>query len=167
MLVQQMFESSYGNDVCFESWDTPVMYNEQLWLLTQIYNGSDVHFFFQKNHGSEDIYVLSIPWTSPFRITEEGLGWKYIGNYFNRVNPKEKKEKKCSTFKVWNTSFAKNTYRSRPISVEEINPEDIFQYLIITQDVWIEFITLDTLKWEFYKNADPDKLVIKYIKANS
>ncbi len=51
---------------------------------------------------SEDIYVLSIPWTSPFRIT---------------------------------------------------------------QDVWIEFITLDTLKWEFYKNADPDKLVINYIES--
>ncbi|NOT79067.1 MAG: hypothetical protein HOP07_08695 [Bacteriovoracaceae bacterium] len=160
-------ESAHGNDVCFESWDSPVMYNEQLWLLTQVYNGRAVHFFFQKNHGSEDIYVLSIPWTSPFRITEEGLGWKYIGNYLNRANPNEKKEKRCSTFKVWNTSFSKKTYNARLITVEERDPEEIFQYLIITEDVWIEFITLDTPKWEFYKNEDLANIVIKYIEHKS
>lgn len=160
-------ESAYGNDVYFKSWDTPVRYNEQLWLLSQVYDGSDIHFFFQLNHGSDDIYVLSIPWTSPFRITEEGLGWKYIGDYLTRTTPKDKNEKMGSTYKIWNTSFAKNTYRSRPLSVEERNPEEIFQYLIITQDVWIEFVTLDTLKWEFYKNTDPDKLVIKYIEQKN
>lgn len=160
-------ESAYGNDVCFEHWDTPVMYNKQLWLLTQVYTGSDIHFFFQMDHGSDDIYVLSIPWTSPFRITEEGLGWKYIGNYLTRTTSKEKKEKRCSTFKIWNTSFAKNTYSARLLTEDERNPEEIFQCLIITQDVWIEFITLDTLKWELYKNADPDKLVIKYIEQKN
>ena len=157
-------ESAYGNDVCFECWDTPVMYNEQLWLLTQIYTGSDIHFFFQMNHGSDDIYVLSIPWTSPFRITEEGLGWTYIGNYFVNETPEQQKEKKCSTYKIWNTSFAKNIYRARPLREDERNPEEIFQYLIITQDVWIEFVTLDIPQWEFYKNADPDKLVNAYMK---
>lgn len=160
-------KSSEIDNISFKVWDTPVMYNEQLWLLAQVYNGSDIHFFFQMNHGSDDIHVLSIPWTSPFRITEEGLGWTYIGNYFVNETSEQQNEKKCSTYKIWNTSFAKNTYRSRPISVEEINPEDIFQYLIITQDVWIEFVTLDTFKWEFYKDADPDKLVIKYIKQKN
>jgi hypothetical protein len=160
-------ESAHDKDIIFENWNTPVIYNEQLWLLSQIYNGSDIHFFFQKNHGSDDIHVLTIPWTSPFRITEEGLGWTYIGNYFINETPAQHKEKKCSTYKIWNTSFAKNTYRSRPLSEEERNPEDIFQYLIITQDVWIEFVTLDTIEWEFYENADPDKLVLKYIEQKN
>jgi hypothetical protein len=140
------------------------MYNEQLWLLTQVYTGRDIHFFFKMNHGSDDIHVLTIPWTSPFRITEEGLGWSYIGNYLNRTTPKEKKEKRCSTFKIWNTSFSKNTYSARLLTEEERNPEEIFQYLVVTEDVWIEFITLDTPKWKFYENADPYKLVMKYIE---
>lgn len=161
MKKPQFLESE---NISFNIWNTPIMHNEQLWLLRQIFTGSDTHFFFQMNHGSDDVYVLSIPWTSPFRITEEGLGWTYIGNYFVNKNPDQQKEEKYSTYKIWNTSFAKNTYRARPLTENERNPEDIFQYLIITEDVWIEFITLDTPKWEFYKNADPDKLVIKYIE---
>jgi hypothetical protein len=157
-------ESTYGNDVCFEYWDTPVMYKDQLWLLTQTYNANEVCFFFKMNAGSDDIYVLSIPWTSPFRITEEGLGWSYIGNYLNRVIPKDKKEKLCSTFKIWNTSFAKNTYSARLLTEDERNPEEIFQYLVITEDVWIEFVDLDLIEWKFYKNADLSKLVIQHLE---
>ena len=58
------------------------------------------------NHGSDDVHELSIPWTSPFRITEEGLGWTYIGNYFVNETPAQQKEKKCSTYKIWNTSVS-------------------------------------------------------------
>jgi hypothetical protein len=160
-------KSSAGKDIFFEAWNTPVMQSEQLWLLRQFFTGSQVHFFFQMNHDSKDeFYVLSVSGGSPFRITEEGLGWTYVGKYIESETPSKKKEKKCSTFRIWNTSFAKNTYSARPLKEDERVSEDIFQYLIITQDEWVEFISLTPPKWEIHKNVKLEKLVLKYMKES-
>ena len=161
-------ESSYGSDVCFEYWDTPVMYNEQLWLLAELRIMNNIHLFFKLNSDSpDDIYVTTISSRCPFRATDETYAYNCIGKYLKRKVPKDKSEKKCSTYKIWNTSFIEDIEENNALSDYVLQRDkNIFQYLIVTEDEYIEFISLDPLEWNFHKNVKIDELVNFYMKKS-
>ena len=81
--------------------------------------------------------------------------------------PREKNEKTSSTYKLWNTSFIKDVDENHALSnyAPERN-KNIFQYLIVTQNEWIEFISLDPIEWRLHKNIKEDELVCFYLKKS-
>ncbi|OFZ45969.1 MAG: hypothetical protein A2381_00220 [Bdellovibrionales bacterium RIFOXYB1_FULL_37_110] len=161
-------ESAYGNEVYVEDWNTPVMHSDQLWLLAELRILNDVHFFFKLNSDSpDDIYVITVSSFCPLRITDEAYAYTCIGKYVDRKVPREKNEKTSSTYKLWNTSFIKDVDENHALSnyAPERN-KNIFQYLIVTQNEWIEFISLDPIEWRLHKNIKEDELVCFYLKKS-
>jgi hypothetical protein len=152
-----------------EYWDTPVFQSNELWLERQVYTENQVVFFFKRNHDSPEgeYHVLSINGHSPFRMTEEGLGWKVVGDLLkNDISPKDKQTQKGRTFKVWNTQFAIESCLGLAIPAEEFDKMAKFQYIIYTNDVWIQFVTFKAMKWEFYQGIKLDDLVMDYLRKD-
>lgn len=166
-------KSQAGKDIVFEVWKTPVVKSNELWLVRQLFTGSTISFFFQRNHDSpkNEFYVLTISGLDSFRLTEEGLGSNSVGNLVTIPNGTFRESTKYRTFKVWNSAFAKTTYKALPIMKAEYknleNSNRVLEYLIYTQDAWIEIIALDPPEWEFHKNIKLTDLVIKYLKEGS
>jgi len=161
-------ESAYGNEVYLEDWNTPIMHNNQLWLVAELRIMSDVHLFFQLNSDSGDeFYAITISSRCPLRITDETYAYNCIGKYLSRKVPRKKDEKRCSTLKLWNTSFIKDIEENNALSGYALERDkNIFQYLIITDDEWVEFISLDPPEWNFHKNVKIDELVNVYMKKS-
>lgn len=161
-------ESAYGDEVCFEYWDTPVMYNDQLWLLAELRTMNDIHFFLKLNSISpDDIHVLSISSGWPLRITDETYAYNCIGKYLKQKVPPQEEERHSSTYKIWNTSFIKDIEENNALSGYALERnKNIFEYLIITQDEYIEFISLDSPRWTFHEGAKIVELVNIYMKRS-
>lgn len=161
-------ESAYGNDVWLEYWETPVMHYEQLWLLAELRIMNEIHFFFKLNSNSpDDIHVMTISFRCPLRITDETYAYNCIGKYLKRKIPREQGEKWISSFRLWNTSFIEDIEENNALSDYALQRDrNIFQYLIITEDEWIEFISLDPPEWNFHKNVKTDELVNVYMKKS-
>ena len=101
------------------------------------------------------------------RITDETYAYNCIGKYLNRKVPRKKDEKRCSTLKLWNTSFIKDIEESNALSGYALERDkNIFQYLIITDDEWVEFISLNPIEWTFHKDVKLDELVNVYMKKS-
>jgi hypothetical protein len=62
----------------------------------------------------------------------------------------------------WDTPFAKNSFSGLAISEEEYQKKEKFQYLIYTQDTWIEFVAFKSPTWEFHQDKKLDDVVIEY-----
>ncbi len=126
-------------DIRYDHWETPVR-NSWIYLLTTLHDSQYVHFFVavRFNDGDEDKverYELTIPAGDSYEITEENQGWKTNEYFFNSKGPKVADHQRCVTYKVWNTSYAKDTYCSGLMLAEhEKNPEHVFEYVIIGQD---------------------------------
>jgi hypothetical protein len=159
-------ESAYGKQVCLEEWETPIMHNNQLWLLTSLTTINDIYFFFQKN--SDDlvnIHVLTIPGSSPLRFTDESYAYHCIGKYLKRKIPKAKGEPICATFKLWNTSFITDLEEANVLSgYAKERDKEIFECLIITDSEWIEFIPMGPMLWEIHSGPTVEELVSLYLK---
>lgn len=149
-----------------EYWETPVVDSENLWLVRMLYTDQYAFFFFKKNHDSpvNEFHVMTISSSDPFRVTEEGLGWKVVGELLKNKLPSDRKKGK--SYKVWNSSFAMMTVGALPITAEEYEKYEKFQYIIRTNDTWIEFVSFDIPAWEFHKNLKLDDLVIEYLKKD-
>jgi hypothetical protein len=155
--------------VC-EYWDTPIFQSNELWLEMQVFTENYVFFFFKRNHDSPEgeHYVLSIDGYSPFRITEEGLGWKVVGDLLkNNISPKDKQVQGSRTFKVWNTQFAIESCLGLAIPAEKYDAMEKFQYIIYTNDAWVQFVSFDLPKWTFHQGIKLDDLVIQYLRKDS
>lgn len=152
--------------LCSEYWETPVIDSENLWLVRILYTDNYLFFFFKKNHDSpaNEFYVMTISSSDPFRVTEEGLGWEKVGELLKNRSSSERK--KGSTHKVWNTSFATEIVEALPITKEEYEKHEKFQYVIITNDAWIEFVSFDTPIWNHYTEIKLDDLVIEHLKKD-
>lgn len=153
-------------EVVCEHWNTPIFQSNELWLEMQFYTENHICFFFKRNHDSpeNEYYVLTIDGDSPFRITEEGLGWKVVGNLLkNDISPKDKQVQGSRTFKVWNTQFAVESFRGLAIPKAEFDEMEKFQYVIYTNDAWVQFVTFDPVKWEFHQNVYLKDLVVQYL----
>jgi hypothetical protein len=164
-----LIQSKIDKSISFERWDTPVGTSNELWLLRQLFTTSHAYFFFHKNHDSpsDEYYILTINGDDPFRLTEEGLGSNVIGGL---VTEKEANLCECTkyrTFKIWDTPFAQNSFSGLAISEEEYDKKEKFQYLIYTQDTWIEFVAFKPPKWEFHQDKKLDDLVIQYLRKDT
>jgi len=161
---------SKSKKIVCESWDTPVFQSNELWLEMQFFTENNIVFFFKRNHDSpkNEHYVLIIDGDSPFRITEEGLGWKVVGDLLkNNISPDDKQNQKGTTFKVWNTQFAIESCLGLAIPAEEYDKMEKFQHLIYTNDAWIQFVTFGSLKWAFHENIKLGDLVREYLVKES
>lgn len=156
------------NSIRCKYWETPVIDSENLWLERILSTDNYTFFFFVKNHylPGNEFYVLTISGGGydPFIITEEGLGWKTIGGLLENKLPS--KRKKGKTYKVWNTRFAKKTFGALPITKKEYEQQEKFQYVICTNDTWIEFVSFDTPLWTRHTKVKLDKLVMEYLKKD-
>lgn len=165
-----MTNGSPKSNVICDYWETPVIDSDELWLVNQLLTRENVYFFFHKNHDSppSEYYVLAINGDDPFRITEEGLGWKVVGELLNnKVSSSEKTSAWPKTFKVWNTQFAEESFGALLITSEEYEKMEKFQYVIKTQDAWIQFVSFfETPKWEFHQHKKLDDLVIEYLRKD-
>jgi hypothetical protein len=154
----------FDEKVLCEYWDAPVLQSNELWLEMQFYTESQIVFFFKRNYDSpkNEYHVLTIEADSPFRITEEGLGWKVVGDLLENNTAREE-GKRGRTFKVWNTQFAIESCLGLAIPAEEYDQMEKFQYIIYTNDAWIQFVTFDPIKWEFHQNVPLMDLILQYL----
>jgi hypothetical protein len=154
----------YYKKVVCEYWDTPVLQSNELWLEIQFYTENHIVFFFKKNYDSpkNEYHVLTIEADSPFRITEEGLGWKVVGDLLENNTAREE-GKRGRTFKVWNTQFAIESCLGLAIPAEKYDEMEKFQYVIYTNDAWVQFVTFDPVKWEYHQNMHLKDLIVQYL----
>ncbi|MGE3609704.1 MAG: hypothetical protein AB7I27_08990 [Bacteriovoracaceae bacterium] len=151
--------------------ETPVK-NSRIYLLTILRDLKYIHFFFLCRFGDwqnpqEDYYELTIPTGDSFKVTEENQGWKNNEYIFEKKGPANKDPSQpCRTYKVWNTPYATDTYCSGlALAEHEINPNHIFEYMIIGQDEWIEFFTRSEPKWtRIEKGTKIAELIAGYLK---
>ncbi|HXH75863.1 MAG TPA: hypothetical protein VNJ08_12910 [Bacteriovoracaceae bacterium] len=136
--------------------------------MSQIFITLNTCFFFKRNHDSpeNEYYVLTLEGDSPFRITEEGLGSNIVGSLVTIENAKVRESTKHRTFKVWNTPFAIESFRGLAIPKEEYGEMEKLQYIIYTNDAWIQFVTFDPVKWTFHQDIKLDELVIQYLRKD-
>lgn len=164
-----LIQSKIDKSISFERWETPVGNSSELWVERQLFTTFNTYFFFHKNHDSpvDEYYVLTINGDDPFRLTEEGLGSNTIGGLVTAENARVRESTKYRTFKVWSTPFAKKSFGSLIISEEEYDKKEKFQYLIYTQDAWIEFVAFKPPKWDFHQDKKLDDLVIQYLRKDT
>jgi hypothetical protein len=157
-------KATLKKSIQYEYWETPVVDSEDLWLERILYGQDYAFFFFVKDYSlpENEFYVLTIDGYDPFRITEEGLGWNVVGGLLKNKLPS--KTEKGRTYKVWNTDFAIKTVGASLLKTKEYEQHEKFQYVIRTNDTWIEFVSFDTPIWEHHKNVEFDKLVMEYLK---
>ncbi|MEQ1666197.1 MAG: hypothetical protein ABL927_12570 [Bdellovibrionales bacterium] len=110
---------------------------------------------------------------SPFRITEECNAVGFISKYFCSATKKPKKIYLNSnghyirTWKLWNTQYIKEIDSNCALSgYTKKRNKNIYQYLIKTQEEWIELITPDEPEWKVYKNKSLEELIMNYTKKS-
>ena len=162
-------KSKLGNSITFKTWESPVIQSNELWLEMQFFTGRHIYFFFKRNHDSpeNEYHVLIIDGGSPFRITEERIGSNSVGNLVTIENVTVRESTKFRTFKVWNTQFAIESFRGLAIPKEEYEQMEKFQYVIYTNDAWIQFVAFDSVQWSFHQDVKIEDLVIQYLRKDS
>jgi hypothetical protein len=87
-----------NKEIVCEYWETPVVDCEDLWLERIIFSQNYAFFFFVKDYSllENEFYVLTISGNGhdPFKITEEGLGWKTIGDLLKNKEPSKREKGK-------------------------------------------------------------------------
>jgi hypothetical protein len=161
-------KSEFVKGVYYERWKTPIMHNEQLWLAGTLQTTDKTHMFFSINTDiPKDIHVMTFERFSPYRMTEEYLAYHCIGRYFRSKKQQNKKIRKCSTWKLWNTSFILDMEIANALSdYAKKRDKNIFEYLISTQDEDIEIISKSPPQWAFHENVKMNKLVNLYMKKS-
>ena len=160
-------KSEFVKGVVYEKWKTPIMHNNQLWLHFVLQTITDLHFFFSLNDKKKEIHIMTIDSARAYRVTEEGLGYHCIGKYFKSKKPISNRVKKCSTWKLWNTSFILDMETANALSgYAKKRNKKYFEYLISTQDEDIEFISYDDPIWTKHENVKIDKLISEYVKKS-
>jgi hypothetical protein len=168
------FKSSYDKEVYFEKWQTPMTNRGNIWLNHQFLTNRYIYFFFRLYPDPlKKIYVMKILRYSPLRITEECNAVGFISKYF-RISKKRSnsadsniKETLSRTWKIWNTQYIKEIDSNYALSgFTKKRNKKIFQYLIVTQEEWLEFISLHEPEWKVYKNKTLAELVMRYTKIS-
>lgn len=161
-------KSILSNSIEFEVWQTPIIQSNELWLVNQLYSKFNLYFFFKKNHDSpaDEYHVLTIDHNCPFKIIEEGMGSNVVGNLVTIENAKVRESTKYRTFKVWNTQFAIESCLGLAIPAEEYDAMEKFQYVIYTNDAWVQFVSFDSPEWIFHQGIKLDELVIQYLRKD-
>jgi hypothetical protein len=159
-------KSEIVKEVIYEKWKTPIMHNNQLWLHFILQTITGIHFFFTLDQ-EKAVHIMTIDSARAYRVTEESLGYHCIGKYFKSKKPLSNRVKKCSTWKLWNTSFILDMETGNALSgYAKKRNKKYFEYLISAQDEDIEFISYDEPVWEKRENVKIDKLINEYVKKS-
>ena len=147
-------------------WETPITDHRFLWFVFQFYDGKYNYFFFNNdvNGPVDPIYVMTIRNRDTFKISDETGSERRIIQLLK--HEKVSTRTKGKSFKVWNSPLAVEYYKGLPLTKKEYDQKDKFQYVILTQDETIEFVTLEEPKWEIHENIHLDDLVIQYLKKD-
>ena len=115
------------------------------------------------------IYVMTIGRTWPYRLIEEEYAYSCIGKYFRGVprKPKKKSKKRSTTqttWKLWGTNFIKELDQGKALSdYQKERDQSIFEYLIQTEDEWIEFVS-GIPRWTTLRDMTVKSAIRKYLK---
>jgi hypothetical protein len=166
-------KSKVSKSTYFEHWSTPLDEAEWLSLNAVLQTNHNVNLFFQSEKRTQDkTYVMTFGRNWPYRLTEEEYAIGCIGKYFEKPKgkpepPKNRKGRRFRTWKLWGTQYIKDINTNHALS--DYKPpkyKDIPQYLIITDDEWIEFICLGQPEWKIHKNMNMKKLISYYMKGS-
>jgi hypothetical protein len=168
-------KSTYGKDVYFEKWQTPMTEGENIWLIHQFMRNGGTYFFFNLYSDQfKKIYVMKISRYSPFRITEECNAVGFISRYFSTKKNTPKSIYKnsnnhpISTWKLWGSQYIKEIDYNYALSgYKKKHNKSLFEYIIQTQEVWIEFISRFEPEWAVYENKTLEELVTYYMKIET
>lgn len=140
---------------------------KHLWLSNQLYTGSSNYFFFE--NGIDDperfIYVLTIRALDAFKLSDESDASIRINKLLDNRLPENREW--ARSYKIWNSPYALEASYRLGMTSKEYDETEKFQYLIVTQDVAIEFVTLALPKWEVYEGGNLDELLIQHLKRDS
>ncbi len=154
------------NQIICDFWETPVVDHQNLWLSQQLYTEMNNYFFFEDDIDgpTNPIYVMSIRLREAFKISDETESANRIFELTkNRV---VSKRRRGLTFKVWNSPFALEVCSALKIPLEKYEQMEKFQYIVLTQNEIIEFVTCSPPKWEIYEGIELEDLVIQYVKKD-
>lgn len=163
-------KSKVGNDVYFEEWPTVVSKARYLWIISVLQTGNQVHFILQINKGKK-FYVLTAPRGCPFRLIDETYAVKCVSKYIvpdpsKNIKPLSVNKWRKKTWKIWGTAFINEVDENHALSnYEKEHDKNIFQYLVKTEDEWIEFIS-GPPTWRTYQNITLEALIAKILKED-
>ena len=157
-------------NVYFEKWHTPIGRCQSLWLSATLQTIDSVYFFFRlESDVAKDIHVMSFSRRHPYRMTDEDLAYGSIGKYLAPLHPKKERDSKFHhTYKLWGTNLIEDLDQFKVLSdYKKKRDKNIFEYLIITQDEWIEFILYPhEPDWKVFHDVKIDTLVDYYLKKS-
>lgn len=172
-----MKEKSQQKGAYAERWRTPISGARWLDLEAIFQSVLHTHFFFFATdkkffapneakgftRARRDIHVLTINREAPYRVTEEGYGYTRMTKYLPPIG-KGRRRKAANTWKLWGTSFLKDLDEGRALSgYGKKRNKKIYEYLIVTGDEWIEFVSGDP-KWDLLRNVTLKEAVRHYFE---
>lgn len=166
---------SREKDAFYEKWKTPVGHAETLWLNAVFQSASRIHFFFSvarhfvRLKKKRDVHVMTIGRNWPYRLIEEEYAFSCLRHYisphpsWSKENP-DRRIPRSRTFKIWGTSFIHELDRGKALSdYKEERDKNIFEYFILTEDEWIEFVSPPP-RWEVLHDTTVRTAVRHYLK---
>jgi hypothetical protein len=156
------------NQITCDYWSTPIIILQFIWFSKQLNTGRGNYFFFETDNNAPDgpIYVMAIGSRETVKTSEEGDS-TYRINQLLESSPRPSNGVRKRSFKVWNSPLALEACLRLGITEKEYNETEKFQYVILTQNETIEFVTLKEPEWEIYKDTSLDDLVIQYLRKDS
>lgn len=158
---------SDANQISCDFWKTPVTGVQTLWLSNQLYTTSNNYFFFENaiDDPTRFVYVLTISALDAFKLSDESDSSVRIDKLLENKLPGNRD--RARSYKIWNSPYALEASYRLGMTSREYDETEKFQYLIVTQNVTIEFVTIVPPKWEKYEGMNLDDLVIQYLKKDS
>lgn len=168
-------KSKLKENVYFEKWETPLCRARHIWLVSFLQTGNRIHLFFSlEDKASSEIHVMTVSRLCPYRMTDQSHAIRLIANnlvparIISSNRTKNKESFLFKTWKLWGTNFINEVNENSALSgYKNENDENIFQYLIQTQNEWIEFICALNPKWgpqwKMYKNKKLHSLLLYYV----
>jgi hypothetical protein len=156
------------SQIICDFWATPILHLESLWSSKQLNTGKNNYFFFESDEDAPagPIYVMTIGSKETVKTSDEGDS-TYRINQLLESSPRPVSGVRKKSFKVWNSPLALEACLRLGITEKEYNETEKFQYVILTQNETIEFVTLQEPDWEIYKDTSLDDLVIQHLKKDS
>lgn len=156
------------NQIICDFWDTPIINHQFIWFSKQLNTGRSNYFFFETDTDAPagPIYVMAIGSRETVKTSEEGDS-TYRINQLLESSPRPSNGVRKRSFKVWNSPLALEACLRLGTSEKEYKEMEKFQYVVLTQNGTIEFVTFSPPKWETYENILLNDLVIQYLRMDS
>jgi hypothetical protein len=145
------------SQITCDFWETPIIHLEILWTSKQLNTGKNNYFFFEGDTDAPagPIYVMAIGSKETVKTSYEGDSTYRINQLLESSSRPTSGIRKKS-LKVWNSPLALEAHLRLGISEKEYNETEKFQYIVLTQNETIEFVTSMPPRWEIHQNIQLD-----------